>query len=330
MGIVRTGGRFTPGWLVAIVIPSALFFWGFAPFLAVDAFGLPYANQPGKGSLADVLSSCMSLLLAPVVIVPYFLTKWLGPSTPARFEFFLDTFYVLQVLVFSLLMFPVSWKHIFYNFVAMTSGDPNMTGERAQARAEIVKQERHLGGEIDHIRTEVRALSRQLPGAPEPPATLLEFGSYLEQLRKQAQSYVQGKTLERQNAVLQQMTVYYTHWLKLEQQMDEIRSIGTTREIRDLEREVAKEKLQHEKEKLAAERERIKRQTERERHPHPKPQPPTAVDRLLKEAKTLIELKRAMEFIRVQYKDELSDSEIDELVQDIYLNERRRLTRSND
>lgn len=329
MGIVREGGRFTPGWLIAIVIVSALVFFQISP-----AFAIYWAGTPEQQAILDKSGGFLSILLSlagmVILAIPTGLTKLVGPQTVDGAELSLSLFYAIQLLVFSLFMFPVSWKHIFYNFVAMTSGDPNMTGERAQARAEIVRQERQVGGEIDNIRTEVRALSRQLPGAPEPPATLLEFGSYLDQIKKQAQSYVQGKTLERQNAVLQQMTAYYTHWLKLEQQMDEIRSIGKTREIRDLEREVAKEKLQHEKERLGAERERLKRQKERERHPHPKPMPPTAVERLLKEARTLIELKRAMEFIKVQYKDELSDSEIDELVQDIYLNERRRLTRSND
>ena len=329
MGIVRTGGRFTPGWLIALVCLSALVFFQISPVVAVMGAGTP-EQQALLKSGGGIRTSFTIVAAIPTLTIPVILTYFIDPQTVGSAELSLNIFYVLQLLIFSLLMFPVSCKHIFYNIVAMASGDPRMTAEKAQQRAEIVRQERQVGGQIDHIRSEVRALSRELPGAPEPPATLLEFGSYLDQIRKQARSYVQGKTLERQNAVLEQMTVYYGHWLKLEQQMDQIRHIADTREVRDLEREVTKEKLHHEKEKLASERERIKRQTERERHPQPKPTPPSAVERLLKEARTIVELKRAMEFIKVQYKDELSDSEIDELVQDIYLNERRRLSRTDD
>ena len=197
----------------------------------VIVFGIPIAITASIFSICDNIHTCGSCQTITIVAPIVSLIEGVG---------LLCYFY------------PASAKTIFYylllafDYARNTISTPKTEEERRQ-----------MDKNLENIRQEMNSLTGTMGGVPPLPVELSQFKGTIQELKFQAQTYIRTMSLAKQTEMIAGMNGLYTQMLNLEEHLYDISSIADRREMRRLQHEFDKKKIELETRKIDYERTRV-------------------------------------------------------------------------
>ena len=302
--------------------------------LATNPF---FSRMPPDPLFFVVLPLGPAMIVAIVAAIPVAIVLAAAgqPISLIGAKFLLALAYLLEGFVWFCTRWPETVKDVRIHLIAMFSGGFKVPDEQDVERVRQNDADRKRDTEritLEHQRDSVVAqaerLRNQLPNLPALPQDPLRYRTYLTEIQDQVQTYIRTRTLEQYTERFKQYNALIAEALKLEEQIDAMRNIGETREIRQWERELHKVKVQDQIEEVADTRERRKLENEKLRREIAQASNQKTADGsidLLEAATSLADLEASWNLVQIRFAEQMKNSKFASSLKAIYENQRLRI-----